>query len=133
MYGHSHGLPVNLQTLWLTCSDKNVIVALYEFLRFLKEGHTGCNILGLELWTVHKRTSIRMLTWLSLADKSVNILKQALNMGIWLVKWVQSILQSCCPKYFIFRYLCCAGLVYFNLFTDAWNLSDVECPFPVSI
>lgn len=81
--------------------------------RFLKVGHTGCNIPGLGSWIVPKLISIRMLTWLLLAERSVNILKQALSMDTWQIKWDQSTLQNCCLRSLSsrFSYICLAWIV----------------------
>lgn len=75
-----------------------------ETWRFLREGNTGCSIHGLELWTVHKLILIGMLTWLLLVGRSVNILRQVLNMDIWHIKWDQNILLSFYLRYSILAF-----------------------------
>lgn len=62
--------------------------------RSLREDPTGFNIHGLELWIDHKLILTRMLIWWLLEERSKNILKLALIMDTWHLRWAQYILQN---------------------------------------
>lgn len=80
--------------LHLIRSCQTLMFSFYEYLRFLKEGRTGCNIHGLELWTVHRLILTRMLIWWLLVERSGNTFKLVLSMDTWHIRWGQNILLS---------------------------------------
>lgn len=83
----------------------------YEFLRFLKEGRTGCNIHGLELWTVRRPTLTRMSIWWLLGERNGNTFRLVLSMDTWHIRWGQNILlSSYLRSNSIHKILCCISL-----------------------
>jgi len=84
--------------------------------RYSREGNTGCSIHGLELWTVHKLILIGMLTWLLLVGRSVNILRQVLNMDIWHIKWDQNILLSFYLRFYVLHIFSNILIIYWTYF-----------------